>query len=70
MTEQVCFIGDKLRSANNILEAIEFKLFGGEQAKEPCNKECSPQNVQAVLDRTEEDLHRLLNRLDELVTRI
>lgn len=69
MREQVSFLAETANRANDMLEAIEFNLFGGDSSNQKCEKTCATQNVQAGLNQIEESLRRLTNKLDSIIAR-
>lgn len=69
MRECIDGITDMLDKSNDILEAIEDKLFGLNQ-NESCDKACPPQNIQDGIDRMGNVASRLLGRLDSINNRL
>lgn len=69
MRDKISFIADALDKANELAGFVEDKLFGTCET-EGCEKPCPPQNVQNGLDRSENAVKRLVNRLDSINSRL
>ena len=58
-----------LEKANEIAEAVEDKLFGANPT-ESCDKACPPQNVQNAVDRSINQIKKLIDNLDNICSRL
>ena len=58
-----------LEKANEIAEIIEDKLFGA-NTTEACDKANPPQNVQNAVDRSINQIRKLIGKLDSINSRL
>jgi hypothetical protein len=56
---------EMLEKANEIADGIEGKLFGA-NVSETCGKACPPQNVLNAIDRSINQIRKLISRLDNI----
>ena len=58
-----------LEKANEIAKAIEDKLFGV-NTPEACDKANPPQTVQSAVDKSINQIHKLIGNLDNINSRL
>jgi hypothetical protein len=64
-----CDMVSMIEKANEIAETINDKLFG-ENVCETSEKACQPYNVLCAVDRSIAQIHKLLNKLDSVNSRL